>query len=457
MDNNFELKGFWYLPNNPDNRLYGTLKHIPYESIHLELIGSFDPIEDRISMPQKNTIFGFTTKKEKVTLYRCLVSNLDNAFSDMPETTYFVNMCIIGNHYPDEEKIRINCISARMDLFEKWVNIYMHEINFENVGNVKLTSKNIQSIPFKLDKETNGKFQFINSHDFHQNQEFKLVQRTFLELEAEGEPFNLEKFIKKLQHLRNFLMLATCDEISITSLTISQDSDEKIDNSRLTHVYFLQNKPKESILKKESRDFMFTYKDIELDFENIINNWFNKAELKGITTAIYLFYQNRKSYAENVFLDGTQALEAFHRRLRQDTAKLKLDFNNKLDLICSTISPSDSKFIKEKLEFGYEPNLRNRLKTLIAELDPEIRNVLFTEKKGVNSFIDKVVTTRNYLIHSSESLKSKAASGKEIFYLSKKINYLLIIILLKEIGFTNEKLKNAIDRIKHQIINYFNK
>jgi hypothetical protein len=457
MNKSFEIKGYWYLPNNPKKKLYGTLKYDPYESINLELIGSFDDISEQIKMPDKDIIFGFTTKKEKVTLCRCLITNLNNGFSEMPGTTYFVNVCIIGNHYPIEEEILIKRISVRMDLFEKWVKIYMHKIEVENIGNLKLISKNIESITFKLDRETKGKFQFVNSHDFLPNQEFKLVQRTFLELESEGEPFSLNHYVKKLLHLRNFLMLAVCDEISVTSFIIASDSNKEMVSGRPIEVFFLQNKPKESLFKKDSRDFMFTYKDIESDFENIINNWFEKSDLRSLTTAVYLFYQNRKSYAENVFLDGTQALEVFHRKLRQDTEKLKKEFNIRLDDICSSLSSSDKKFIKAKLEFGFEPNLRSRLKDLISELNTEIVKVLFNDKDGVKTFVDKVVNTRNYLIHSSESIKNKACSGSDLFYLSKQINYLLIIFLLKEIGFSNEELKHSLDKIKHLITDYFNK
>lgn len=45
MLDDFELKGLWWLPQNPDEKLSGNLVFKGDESITLEVVGSFDPLE----------------------------------------------------------------------------------------------------------------------------------------------------------------------------------------------------------------------------------------------------------------------------------------------------------------------------------------------------------------------------------------------------------------------------
>ena len=43
-----ECKGYWWLPNNPNETIAGVLTYIPNEKILLELIGTFDSKKDFI-------------------------------------------------------------------------------------------------------------------------------------------------------------------------------------------------------------------------------------------------------------------------------------------------------------------------------------------------------------------------------------------------------------------------
>lgn len=42
LDEKLECKGYWWLPNNPNETVAGVLTYIPDEKILLELIGAFD-------------------------------------------------------------------------------------------------------------------------------------------------------------------------------------------------------------------------------------------------------------------------------------------------------------------------------------------------------------------------------------------------------------------------------
>ena len=46
LDEKLECKGYWWLPNNPNETVAGVLTYIPDEKILLELIGAFDSKKD---------------------------------------------------------------------------------------------------------------------------------------------------------------------------------------------------------------------------------------------------------------------------------------------------------------------------------------------------------------------------------------------------------------------------
>jgi hypothetical protein len=59
-------------------------------------------------------------------------------------------------------------------------------------------------------------------------------------------------------------------------------------------------------------------------------------------------------------------------------------------------------------------------------------------------FIDKVIKTRNYLIHHKKELYQKATKGDELFFLTQKLKLILEICLLSKMGFSIEKIQKLI-------------
>lgn len=65
MTEEFEYTGKWWLPGNPDKKVYGTLRVTPGEGAILDLLDSFLPLPD--SQPNSeffrnsHTIFGFSS------------------------------------------------------------------------------------------------------------------------------------------------------------------------------------------------------------------------------------------------------------------------------------------------------------------------------------------------------------------------------------------------------------
>ena len=66
----FELNGIWWLPENENKKVSGTLKFDPVDGGSLELIGSFKEPQDLGKALEPKIILGIVSRKI-VTLYRC--------------------------------------------------------------------------------------------------------------------------------------------------------------------------------------------------------------------------------------------------------------------------------------------------------------------------------------------------------------------------------------------------
>ena len=61
-----------------------------------------------------------------------------------------------------------------------------------------------------------------------------------------------------------------------------------------------------------------------------------------------------------------------------------------------------------------------------------------------STFIDKVINTRNYLIHYDESSRNNAVLDSQLFYLAQRLKVLLIVQILIQIGISRTTVYTAV-------------
>ncbi len=188
---------------------------------------------------------------------------------------------------------------------------------------------------------------------------------------------------------------------------------------------------------------LFTFKDISGRFESFLRKWFEKVDLLEPIYDLYFgTLYNPCMYLKHRFLSLIQAIESFHQRIYGGEYLLDENYKKVYDTLVNAIPngvKTDFKEILEnKLKYGNELSLRKRLKEIFDKYQ-EILNV-FIENK--NTFIEKVVDTRNYQTHHDKDLKERYASGKELYNLTQKLKILLEICLLIELGFSSEEIKD---------------
>ncbi|GAH36832.1 unnamed protein product, partial [marine sediment metagenome] len=145
--------------------------------------------------------------------------------------------------------------------------------------------------------------------------------------------------------------------------------------------------------------------------------------------------------------------EAYHRIKYENESKYIEDDDYKCILgelkerSTDIIEEPFRKVLFNKLEYGNEYSLAKRFKMLFKEY---LNEILETPKLNKNRFIQKVIKTRNYLVHQDKKLDDISFHDEEYINANTILKTLIEVILLKELGFKNEKIEIFYQKkIKH--------
>jgi predicted esterase YcpF (UPF0227 family) len=150
----------------------------------------------------------------------------------------------------------------------------------------------------------------------------------------------------------------------------------------------------------------------------------------------------------NEFLSLVQALESYHGRKFTDNFVMPpTDYENLLKEIKGLISSKKidkkfKKYLSDRTDYWNTKNLRRRLRELYSIHESIFNN--FIDNKSY--FISKIVDTRNYYTHYDLNLLDNIIDDKSLPMYSQKLKWMILVILLKELDFSDELVKNSFQK-----------
>lgn len=448
MQEDFSIKGYWWLPGDPSSRLQGTLQYKPNQRIILETLGFFGDLSSINTPTQYEIILGVNLNNKPITLVKCNQIGNSLRFPGFQEGKYSAHLLIIGEHFLSQDVILFKETYAHLAYLDEWIDIYGFNIGFNpekprefSIGYrlpteivTHINEKCSISIYFRCDFQ----IPLIVKKEIHPSQK-ALLRVKYSELRP------LEEFIRINRLFQDFLTLATGERsFPLEIYGINAEDGEKID------IFYGPISKIDTPRELMPQEMIFTFPEISTSFENKIKNWYEKAE---ILRPVYILYFTTRYhsflYTENRFLNLIQAIETYHSRI-SDKKYIPDDvcnevYNKLIEAIPDHSIPEYSDFktsLIERLKYINEYSLRKRLKFLIRDV-----NIIFQLFiSNPNEFISKVVDTRNYLTHYSKNSELSAARGLDLFFLTERVKILVEIILLREIGFSFDEIERIIRR-----------
>lgn len=453
MTTELNYKGIWFLPENENNEkehITGNLTFSKDNGCDLSLLGTLDEFKNSDIDHNPEFILGLTSDGKRITLYRCFEYSRTINLPGMETCTYQPLYILIGKHFKNKEELEFYSIKARFKNLDLWLGKFgFKNINFSN-NNLLIDYQLPSRINFKINDTLNGKINFNLSAPLNRNILKATIEQT-AELEIESQikkPFS--EILNDLMCFQNFLTLGTFETAYPFSIKLLQDENKK-ENYEVVLVY----KPSFTFSvdeKRHLREFLFSYQDLENNFEEIICKWFQlKFKIEPVILLLLDSFHNKGKFNENRFLNIVQALETYHRRFKKNEVCSEVEHKKMIKEIIDSVDNSNKNWLQERLYFSNEPTLHNRLLELLNSFSIETIDKIIVDKE---QFIKDTKNSRNYYTHYDERLKIKAIKGGKLFTLTEKLKVILITVILLETGFSEEQIRNLFKRNEYRFFNH---
>lgn len=318
-----EYKGKWWLPDNPEKQISGTLKIMPNKEILLELEGVFKDIEEitKILEPKIEIILGISLTEENITLYECfgIKSNVSVSVSGLQISSLFrVNEVFIGVHFQKSEDVKFKELFIRYLYLDEWINVYGFNVSCDS-DEKEVIVKYKQPYPIQAsigeDCKISIEFELISSSIMPK--EINIKQRAYVRVKYSTEK-SLNECWDIVRRIQNFLSFGVGEPVYSLVIKGMTEANKQTVNGKF------HNPPVEIYhrslgIPKARRmllpcDMLFTFKDISEKFEIFLRNWFEKANiLEPVYNLYFQMLYNPRLPLQLQFLSLIQAIEAYHR------------------------------------------------------------------------------------------------------------------------------------------------
>lgn len=454
MQEEVVFKGIWFLPENPENQVSGELKFLPSEGGSLTLFGWLVKEEEEEEEPSDpRFILGVTNDGKSITCYRTYFSGRTQSFASIGtrSSKYNVPLFFEGCHCTEESDLVFSDIHFSFDGLGKWLGIYGFSEISRTLGdgpaNVELSYTQPSNIQFLLGNNLKAEFIFFTQSPMYRDTTTATIsQNCVFQLSAENGEATFNELFSWMENFSRFLTLSYFErpQINTPSLTFIVKDSKAEDWERYAKLYFNNSLFKaQPRVKDHHNRFLFVYKDIQEQFALILGRWYQfEEDLGPVLSGFAEDFSTVPKAIELRFLNLAHALETLHRRTRKNEVLTSAEFKAKKDQIIASVDEQYKDWLREKLNFANERSLHERISDFASEMTEGIRKMLF--KPDTEAFIKDFKNTRNYYTHYNESLKKKALTGSALSKMCGRLRIILIYFLLKELGFSEEKIEKII-------------
>lgn len=457
MNEPFVIEGFWWLPNTPDVKIPGVLSVTPGDTPRLKLMGALNNIEERDFPPpdfiNPDIIHGISAKGESVTLSQCLQKSQNSSIGDAgsQKTSEFIaHFAFFGVYFSNLSDIQFTSVSVRFHNLDNWYNKSCIKTSTPGPGTEVITFKR----PDPIDIQINDyliQITILESQSLNLNHTL-LSAKVYINISNDTKK-PLEEYLNLLRLIQNFFTFAIT--VPTFVIDIIGRVTEKIEptstnfNPPLTIKIFYDA----AGWQPDPPDFFWAfmllpYSEIEGNLPGLLKMWVEKAETLKPVYDLYFAGIYRSTYPENEFLNLTQAIESFHRRIYGGEYIPENTYLNGLYKILTDAIPQDisadfrSSLQKGKLRYAHEYSLRKRIFLLCQHISENLRVNFLNDKKAQSDYAERIADTRNYLTHYSPELKEKAITGgKELFELNNQLELFISFCFLEQLEIPYNKIE----------------
>ena len=449
----FSIKSYWWLPDGPDEKVPGVLRHRPGDSLRLETIGGFSRLQARAGNDEgigTLTLHGETAGGVPLTLFDCFLTSSQESYRE-------------GRYYPESQELHVEHLAhgfehvlSCSDLSLQYVTLWMDQLNawvwepsFE-----RSTEEDGRTI---VTRQTQPETREWNVEPLECSVRLQGVitswggspsaarSRLDYALSIQPDrPRSYNWFYKILKNVRDLLSLLLGDPVYFTRVEGCPVGDQ----GPLRRPLVFSQRPFAKRPEIRPRQQIAPFREVEERMESVFNRWFSRIENLSVIRALFFDRLLAMDVYDLPSLFGLiQVVEGCHRLASNQVLIDKAEFRPIKEALFKVIPDDLPQPVRDRLKssigFATELSLRDRLRDVISSLDSSLRSELFPE---TGEFIGEVVRVRNYLAHLLPEEEKPFADTRRLVLLTDRLRVLATVLLLREAGLTERECLGGILR-----------
>jgi hypothetical protein len=444
-------KGFWWLPQRPQNRLAGDITYSLSDGAEISLLGTLAPLERLAHVPEPNVVWGTTVSNKNITLFRAYQTNAQLNMPGITTSRMESFRGVVGNHYNGEDDVIVRSVTCDVDYLTQWTSQTAITQTFDPPPS--RTARLAITVPENINLGRRNGVEITIVPLVHQNHSAEgVVLREFCRLQLKpDEPQRFQLLEPLINSVQKFLSLAVGEPCRALDLHATiPDEDFVFEGKQIWKKIELFQKVRQvAALEKIHREQMlFSLPDLLPNANKVFQSF---LDVEQRLSAVFDLFFPTVFFPEmpppQVFLNLAHSIEAFHRATIGGEYQTAAEYRNGLEQIFRRAIPADigaefRQSLQNKLQYLHEYSLRKRLKDVLRRFDGLVNPYV----GEYESFINRAAEARNRLVHASADRPPPDYS--ELWNLAQQLGMILEIAILNAIGFEPERIRAVTARGK---------
>ena len=442
----FEKIGYFWLPDSPDVKVPGTLRIEDGGKIELETMGLLDESTPGQSKDRNiGQIIDDIEDEGKVSLEGQFYKNKAWASGgSITRSLIHIKTAFCGWAFDENDKAKFNFIEFSVEGMDEWVN--MSEIKVDTLSKTKNISYTPQEDVEIYDSDI-FTISIARRYIFGSpsRYEAKIAEKVYFRLTMKEEA-PLKDFTDIIYYIVNLLCFATGKVVTLDFVQGFSSLAEEVYEGTYNPIsikIFYQSLPFSN--KKPNiypHRMLLPYSLIQNRLQHVIDKWIEAYTLFGPALDLYFSATGGgHRYIDGRFLTMVQAIEVFHRRTSDETLMEESEYQDLVDKILAGCPENRKNWLKEKLTYGNELTLRQRIKDIFSPLKQWIG-----EKSMTKQLIGDIVSTRNYLTHYTSTSRNMPITSDRMLRIFQKMEAVFQLQLLMYLGFDFSDIEEILKR-----------
>jgi hypothetical protein len=440
-------EGFWWFPETPETRFFGTFEFTQEKAAILFVRGllSID-----VNLVGSKTIFGDCGGVAITIAYAALTeSNIEFGQNDLSrqKQTWISKLVLWGDHNANVEKNLYSSFTFSSKLLPNWLNSALAKKERQNDS---ITLRIEVPAPLKFEISEIGEISIDYLESFKSSYLEETVSLFPIVSVSCSQPISILDFHTRV--LRPFLFITSLVLDSsdfVLRSTIQIPKSDEVPRTKIIEIlsdYFMSSEPTEII---QPFAHLIKFKDVENEELSFLTRRFDLfRENEELYNEYFSIRYSKFHYLEDKFARIFRVLEASNRSGESGIIVDESEYSEFLERNSLILSKEDLEFLKER--FAKFEHLKTVFDQIISNTSSTLVKIIATWP----TFIKTLVETRHKVTHAKRDVK--VLDPEEMYFAEKYLDLIFIVSLLRKLGISEDLIKvNLENNNKFRYLNQY--